>query len=71
MIEDLREFLSDWTLAIASVLGLIVAWNNAKTTITRWFRRLNLYARVSRVEEDVEELQNISHTHPPEVEEVI
>lgn len=55
IVEDIREFLSDWTLAIASILGLVIAWNNTKETVGRWFKNINLYRRMGKVEEEISE----------------
>lgn len=57
MIEDVRIFLTDWSLAITSIIGLLIAWNSARPTVMRWFRALNLYRRVDLVEKDVAQLK--------------
>jgi hypothetical protein len=63
LIEDFRDFLSDWTLAIASLLGLIAVWNSTKDTINKWIRNINLYRRMAKVESEVEQLQTTTHLH--------
>lgn len=56
-IEELRQFVNDWALVGAAVLGLIVAYDKARGTLGRWLGKINLYHRVRIVEEDVEQLK--------------
>lgn len=57
MIESVRQFLSDWALAITSVLGLIIVWNQAKATIMKWAHQINIFNRVHTVEIEVDKIE--------------
>lgn len=56
LIEEVRVFLTQWALAIAAILGLVVAWRNAKDTIYNMYKHLNLYQRIHKVEKKVHKL---------------
>lgn len=56
-IIEIRDFVQDWSVLIAAVLGVIIAWDKAKTTLGVWARNLNLYHRMRLVEENVDELK--------------
>lgn len=57
-VEEVRQFISDWAVVIAAVLGVIIAWKNASETIIGAWRKLNLYYRLNRVEENIEVLND-------------
>lgn len=50
LIEEARIFLTQWALAIAAILGLIIAWRNAKETLYNIYKEINLYRRMHKVE---------------------
>lgn len=58
IIEEVRIFLTEWALAIAALLGLIIAWRNTKETIFGVYKNLNLYSRIHRLEIKIKELVN-------------
>lgn len=50
IVEEVRIFLTQWALAIAAILGLIVAWKNSKETLYNMYKAINLYRRVHKLE---------------------